>query len=192
MSVFKIPEKLCKEITDAMAGFWWGDSDEQKKMHWFAWWKMCLPKVKGGMGFRDLHGFNLAMLAKQSWRLVSNPDTLCARVLRAKYYPDGNLLKAGPKKGSSFTWQSIVDGLRTFMRGHIWRVGSGEKINICEDHWVPGSPSRKIEASKGHVLLQNVDELIDPITRRWDEELIRVFSWILMWRGSFVYLLVII
>ena len=86
MFVFKIPKKLCKEMTDAMAGFCWGDSDVQKRLHWMAWWKMCIPKKNGGMGFRDLHAFNLAMLAKQCWRLISNPDTLCARVLRAKYY----------------------------------------------------------------------------------------------------------
>jgi hypothetical protein len=76
-----------------------------------AWWKMCIPKKLGGMGFRHLHAFNLAMLAKQSWRLISNLDSLCAQILRAKYYPDGNILKSGLKKGSSFTWQSIIAGL---------------------------------------------------------------------------------
>jgi hypothetical protein len=44
MAVFKIPKQLCKDINDAMAGFWWGDTELQKKMHWFAWWKMCIPK----------------------------------------------------------------------------------------------------------------------------------------------------
>ena len=38
-----------------MSKYWWGDDDLQKHMHWFAWWKMCVPKKKGGMGFRDLH-----------------------------------------------------------------------------------------------------------------------------------------
>jgi hypothetical protein len=71
------------------------------------------------MGFRDFHSFNLAMLAKQGWRLMNEPDSLCARVLRAKYYPDGDLLKAGPKAGSSFTWQSILAGLPTLKRGII-------------------------------------------------------------------------
>jgi hypothetical protein len=46
-----------------MAAFWWGDTKTQKKMHWCAWWRMCIPKIDGGMGFRDLHAFNLAMLA---------------------------------------------------------------------------------------------------------------------------------
>ena len=129
MSVFKLPKGVCKTITDEIAGCWWGDGEEKKKMHWFAWWKMCVPKKKGGLGFRDLHSFNLALLAKQCWRLIQNPDSLCARVLSAKYYPEGNILKAGPKKSSSFTWQSIVAGIQTFKRGCIWRVGTHRRAN---------------------------------------------------------------
>ena len=150
-------------MTDAMAAFWWGDTEIQKRMHRKAWWKMCVPKKMGGMGFRDLHACNLAMLAKQSWRLITNPDTICAQVLRAKYYPDGNLLKAGPKSGSSFTWQSIVAGLNTFKRGFIWRVGSGNKINIWADPWILSSVSRKVVSIRGNVVLTTVDELIDVI-----------------------------
>ena len=160
-------------MTDAMEGFWWGDSEVQKRMHWMAWWKMCIPKKNGGMGFRDLHAFNLAMLAKQCWRLITNPDTLCARVLRAKYYPHGDLLKVGPKSGSSFTWQSIIAGLSTFKRGLIWRVGSGRRINIWEDCWIPDSPSRKVITRKGNILLRSVDELIDQDTGLWDVDLMQ-------------------
>ena len=51
MSVFKLPKSLCKEMNDAMSAFWWGDSDDKKRMHWFAWWRMCIPKKMGGHGF---------------------------------------------------------------------------------------------------------------------------------------------
>jgi hypothetical protein len=57
---------LCKQMTDAMAAFWWGDTNNHKRIHWMARWKMCIPKRLGGMGFLDLHSFNLTMLAKQS------------------------------------------------------------------------------------------------------------------------------
>ena len=109
MFVFNVPKKLCKEMTDAMSEFWWGDTEDQKRMHWMAWWRMCIPKKDGGMGFRDLHSFNLAMLAKQSWRLISNPDSMCARVLKAKYYPNCQLLKAGLKivKNSIYTHRNL-------------------------------------------------------------------------------------
>ena len=89
-----------------------------------------MTKGKGGMGFRDLQSFNLAMLAKQVKRLLINPDSLCARVLRAGYYPNGDLLKAKMKSGYSYIWQSILAGLECFKRGYIWRVGDGTQINI--------------------------------------------------------------
>lgn len=86
MPVFKIPNFFCKEIIDAMSQFWWGDEDNQKRMHWMAWWKMCVPKDHEGMGFQDIHCFNLALLAKQAWRLLDHPESLCATILRAKSF----------------------------------------------------------------------------------------------------------
>jgi hypothetical protein len=65
-------------------------------------------------------------------------------VLRAKYYPRGDILKAGSKAGSSFTWQSIVAGLTTSKRGYVWRIGTGEKIDIWHGPWVPASPNKKV------------------------------------------------
>jgi hypothetical protein len=136
------------------------------------WWRI-IPKNEGGMGFRDLHSFNLAMLAKQVWRLIDASNSLCARILRAKYYPDGDILKAGPKAGSSFTWQSIVAGIETFKRGCIWRVGNGDSIQIWKDPWIPSSPDWKIVSPRGACILTKVAELIDPISGRWDEEIIQ-------------------
>ena len=56
----------------------------------------------------------LQCLQKQVRRLLSDPDSLSARVMRARYYPDGKLLNAKLKSGSSYTWQSVLAGLECF------------------------------------------------------------------------------
>ena len=71
-----------------------------------------LPKKDGDLGFRDLHVFNRAMLARQAWRLANAPNSLCARVLSAKYYPSGQIIRAVPKDGMSYSWRSILKGVQ--------------------------------------------------------------------------------
>jgi len=44
---------------------------------------MCLPKEEGGLGFQDLKAFNLALLAKQGWRLQNSTNILVHKVFKA-------------------------------------------------------------------------------------------------------------
>ena len=44
-----------------------GQKEDERIMAWLKWYKLCEPKFKGCMGFRDLHAFNLVLLAKQGW-----------------------------------------------------------------------------------------------------------------------------
>lgn len=40
MSVFRLPNKLCNEISSLMARFWWGQKYNEKKIQWKGWEKM--------------------------------------------------------------------------------------------------------------------------------------------------------
>jgi hypothetical protein len=53
-----------------------------------------MTKYMGGLGFRDIKNFNLALLAHQAWRLLRNPETLSAQVFKAVYYPHGDITTA--------------------------------------------------------------------------------------------------
>lgn len=66
MSCFRLPNYIRSEIDMLCTRFWWGTSGDKNKNHWMSWKKMCQNKAIGGMGFKQLSGFNQAMLAKQS------------------------------------------------------------------------------------------------------------------------------
>lgn len=174
MSVFLLPVVLVKEIERVMNGFWWGGENRVSKgIRWKSWEHLCVPKKWGGLGFRKLREFNMAMLSKQAWRLVQHPTSLVARVYKAKYYPNASFLEA--KKGSnpSFIWTSIMETQETIRSCSRWRVGDGNSIHIWKDRWLPDqdnplvmtTPFPYLEDAKVSSILndQNID---------WDEEVI--------------------
>lgn len=68
-------------------------------MQWLSWDTLCRRKEKGGLEFGDLHTFNLAILERQAWRLIVEPESLCAQVLPAKYFPEGDPLAVEEQPG---------------------------------------------------------------------------------------------
>ena len=110
MSCFDLRKTLCDDISTMICRYWWSQQEKENKMHWLSWELLCSRKKKGGLGYRDLHLFNLAMLARQGWRLLIESDSLCAQVLRAKCYPNGDPLGAEEKPGISYSWRSVSRG----------------------------------------------------------------------------------
>lgn len=123
MNIFRIPKEIFKEINGILAKFWWGSGDK-KGLHWFSWERLSMPKREGGLGFRDLEIFNQALLSKQVWRIMQHPNCLMARIIRARYFPDGDILKATLKKKASYAWKSILHGRDLITRGMRFIVGN--------------------------------------------------------------------
>lgn len=79
MSIYFLPVSFCERLERMMNKFWWeisGNGGGGIKL--MAWNRMCTAKVMGGMGFKSLSKFNIALLAKHGWRLLTNPGSLAA------------------------------------------------------------------------------------------------------------------
>ena len=144
MSCFQIPKSLCDEIEDMMRKFWWGQRGQESKIAWVSQKKMCMSKLNGGMSFRNLQAFNLAMLAKQGWGLILNPNSLVAQIYKIRYYLHGDIFRAKLGSSPSYTWRSIFNGLEVVKRGTRWRVGNVNRIHIWEDKWLPTPTTYKV------------------------------------------------
>ncbi|KAL1193264.1 putative mitochondrial protein [Cardamine amara subsp. amara] len=97
---------------------------------------MCLSKENGGLDFRDLECFNQALLAKQAWRLIQEPDSLFARVMKSKYYPDIEFMEATLGPRPSYGWRSILHGRDLLSQGIAKQIGNGESFQVWTDSWI--------------------------------------------------------
>lgn len=137
MSFFLLPMDLIKNIEKMLTKYWWNSTQKgRKKIHWASWEKLCKHKTTGGLDFRDFQSFNLAMLGKQGWRFLSNPDSLASKVYKARYFRDGNFLNSKLGSNPSSTWRSVWEARELVSAGACWRIGSGASIDILGQPWL--------------------------------------------------------
>lgn len=95
------------------------------------------PKHEGGLGFRDLYTFNLALLAKQAWRFLGQSDSIAYQVFKARYFPTTVFMEARVNANSSYVWKSMAAARLVLQKWLRWQVGDGRKTKIWHDQWLP-------------------------------------------------------
>ncbi|CAL8999738.1 unnamed protein product [Prunus brigantina] len=134
---------------------------------------MATGKYIGLLGISFANPKILGGWASQGWRLIQYPDSLIARVLRAKYFPDKSFLDVPVSDNSSYVWKSICAARKILLQGSRWQVGSGAEIDIWKDPWLPRrSTFRVISPKPTGCAVTKVKELILDHPRRWNISLL--------------------
>ena len=169
MSTFLLPLEICENLASAIAQFWWSSNPPKRGIHWVKWEKVCLPREEGGIGFRMIHEINLALLAKQLWRLVQSPDSLVAGVLRGRYFILSSPLRVNSASSSSYVWTSISAARKLLLLGIRQKIHSGYDVKVWEDTWIPTTPARPAitVAPVMHPNMRVID-LINQASKNWD------------------------
>ena len=122
------------------------------------------------MGFRDIIHFNVAMLGKQGWRLMTTSESLCVRVITWKYYLNGDFLSATNKRNSSHTWRDILLGKKALQCRLMCLIGNGESMKIWHDRLILGAVGGRPICPKPGASAVQVTELLYANGLSWNDE----------------------
>ncbi|CAL1404049.1 unnamed protein product [Linum trigynum] len=173
MSVFRVPSSIVKEVHGLITNFYWGQRGSERRIHWISHDELTWPKEEGGLGFRNLFGFNTALLARQVWSIHQRPQSLVARILQAKYYKKTTILEAAVGHHPSYIWRSLMSAQELLNEGIRWRIGNGASVQIWGDKWLPEStPAFVTSAPMGLPVDAKVRDLISPELDQWDETVV--------------------
>ncbi|GAU34295.1 hypothetical protein TSUD_20010 [Trifolium subterraneum] len=173
MSMFILPASLIHDIEKMINVFWWRNgstnNNNTKGIHWLAWERLACPKAYGGLRFRNFEAFNKAMVAKQVWNIVQNPNSLVAKLIKARYFPRSSLFEAPLGYNPSFAWRSMWQARQILSLGCRWRIGSGDNIRVMHDPWLRGSANRWVPSPQPAGVYQlSVRDLLHDNYKAWD------------------------
>ncbi|KAK3204765.1 hypothetical protein Dsin_018811 [Dipteronia sinensis] len=160
------------QLVECHERFSWVSKKDKQKIHWGSRNRLCFAKRSRRLGFRDLTVFNRALVAKQCWRILKNPDSLEAKFLRSCYFQGGNFKQADSNPTGSFLWKILVWGRGLIEAGTKWRVGRGTGICVYQDRYIPKPSTFKVISPLVFGELTTVNQLRSP-TEGWNVELIR-------------------
>jgi hypothetical protein len=83
---------------------------------------------------------NTASMARMGQKILSEPDSLWAAVLKGKYPKNSSLLECKATSNSSYTWRSVLRGQELLKKGTKWIVGDGKTRKFWKDLWIGDQP----------------------------------------------------
>lgn len=113
-----------------------------------------MVKEEGGLGFKKLSEFNVAVLEKQAWRLINNVNPLVTQLMKSKYYPNSDFLNTSLGDSPSYVWRSIFASQAVIKQGCRKRIGDGKGTKVWQVPWLPC-------ANNGYLTSEIYPELTD-------------------------------
>jgi hypothetical protein len=111
--------------------------------------------------------FNKTLLVKQGWRILQDPNSMVAQILKAKYFPRSSFLEGSLGNKPSFAWRSIFNAIQLLNQGLVWRVGDGRSIKVWGDRWLPTPTTYTVQTLPRSLDASSmVADLIDPALKR--------------------------
>lgn len=119
-----------------------------------------------------MYDFNVALLGKQAWRLLTNQDALVSKLYQARYYPHCSFLDAKIGNNPSYVWRSILQAQMLIKSGDVRRIGDGSNTDILSDPWLPTHEDHFVRSAHQALRGNTVSSLMITGQSEWDMEVL--------------------
>ncbi|XP_021624968.1 uncharacterized protein LOC110624155 [Manihot esculenta] len=111
------------------------------------------------------------MLGKQGWHIINRPQSLVARVLKARYFSTQSFFETPLGSNPNFLWRSIWKTRGLIRAGTCWRIGNGRSVSVWGQPWLRELPESLVSITPPlNCARVVVSDLI--INHKWNESLI--------------------
>jgi hypothetical protein len=171
MSSFLMPISFSSSLDRMFKNFWWGFSkDKARNLSLKSWNSIYLSKHEEGLGFCRMHEFNLSLITKLGWKMITKTDCLWVKQLQNKYIKYGDFLSSPNSSSVSWLWKGIQKIKPFLLAGACLKVSRNSSAPIWSSNWVPTiptfKPGPKFPLNK-HLFTLLVRDLIDPTLAIW-------------------------
>ena len=139
MQVMFVLKGIRNEINRVTRHFIWKGCAGNRSLSLVQWNTLVTPKTFGGLGVRDAHSVNLALLGKLMWALLHDTNKAWVQVLGHKYFQNASVLEMPKINNASYVCKSIVKAAKALMDGFGWNIGDSQK-SFWYDTWLPFGP----------------------------------------------------
>jgi hypothetical protein len=134
MAMYLLSKTFIERLDKHRRRFFWAGKKKKRRYHLVKWTRICRSRSKGGLGVKDLHKQNVALLCKWWWKLETQ-DGLWQTIVRAKYFHNKSVASVKARMSDSPCWKTIMKVKDEYFLG---KKLSCTKVILCDFGLIPG------------------------------------------------------
>ncbi|XP_074292881.1 uncharacterized protein LOC141619760 [Silene latifolia] len=131
--IFILPKAVIGKIEAVCRSYLWYGSNHRESPALFSWATICQPKKQGGLGFKDLHTWNVAAIEKYVWWVTMKADHLWVQWVHAMYIKNTAWKDYEPGSGSSWAWRKICQ-VKNIYKAKLFSGANVEHYTLKEGY----------------------------------------------------------
>ncbi|GKD29332.1 hypothetical protein Tco_1240110 [Tanacetum coccineum] len=118
-----------------MRDFVWNYGEFKRGKAKVNWNVACKPKVERGLGIQSLESWNIALMSKHIWNIITHKESLWVKWIDVHKLKGRSFWDVTVKYGSCWAWKKLLRYKGIFRDHIVHRIGDGLNTSLWFDNW---------------------------------------------------------